>query len=273
MEFNRQQSLLSSVYDVTCKSQVEKEISINESKENNSFSENSIIQDITEGKKKKTKKLDPVGKEDEDVNNDGAVDKQDEYLLNRRAAIAQAKKSGVATASTAKPRNPKKLLNDERKIEILNILLKEEFDDEQLAHIHDHIEKSGGTPATPESIEELGLTHQRSDNEDSSSYEIHDEDGIGVEINRIDDFNNPKGQPVFSLYPLGHHERTHGNNVKPLGELSEKLGTDMRSKHAKGGMDLGDFVDTHNVPEWKAKPTSYQRSRQYASERRSRKGN
>lgn len=35
-------------------------------------------------------KLDPVGKEDEDVNNDGKTDETDEYLLNRRKAVGQA---------------------------------------------------------------------------------------------------------------------------------------------------------------------------------------
>ena len=33
-------------------------------------------------------KLDPVGKEDDDINNDGKVDKTDDYLANRRKAIA-----------------------------------------------------------------------------------------------------------------------------------------------------------------------------------------
>ena len=33
--------------------------------------------------------LDPVGKEDSDVNNDGKVDKTDKYLANRRKAIAK----------------------------------------------------------------------------------------------------------------------------------------------------------------------------------------
>ena len=37
-------------------------------------------------------KLDPVGKEDEDINNDGKVDKTDKYLLNRRKAISKATK-------------------------------------------------------------------------------------------------------------------------------------------------------------------------------------
>jgi hypothetical protein len=34
--------------------------------------------------------VDPVGQEDKDVNNDGVVNKQDEYLLKRRAAISAA---------------------------------------------------------------------------------------------------------------------------------------------------------------------------------------
>ena len=35
-------------------------------------------------------KLDPVGKEDADINNDGKVDKTDDYLKNRRKAISKA---------------------------------------------------------------------------------------------------------------------------------------------------------------------------------------
>ena len=41
-------------------------------------------------------KLDPVGHEDSDVNNDGKVDKNDKYLLNRRASIAKAIKDKMA---------------------------------------------------------------------------------------------------------------------------------------------------------------------------------
>jgi len=35
-------------------------------------------------------KLDPVGKEDDDVNNDGKVDKTDDYLKNKRKAVSKA---------------------------------------------------------------------------------------------------------------------------------------------------------------------------------------
>lgn len=40
-----------------------------------------------------TEELDPVGKEDKDVNNDTKVDKTDEYIVKRRAAITNAIKS------------------------------------------------------------------------------------------------------------------------------------------------------------------------------------
>lgn len=41
-------------------------------------------------KKQVEEGLDPVGKEDKDVNNDGKVDGTDKYLLNRRKAIGKA---------------------------------------------------------------------------------------------------------------------------------------------------------------------------------------
>ena len=41
---------------------------------------------------KEKKKLDPVGKEDADVDNDGKVDDTDSYLMKRRKAIAKAMK-------------------------------------------------------------------------------------------------------------------------------------------------------------------------------------
>jgi hypothetical protein len=37
----------------------------------------------------KAEGLDPVGKEDDDINNDGKVDKTDKYLANRRKKISQ----------------------------------------------------------------------------------------------------------------------------------------------------------------------------------------
>ena len=45
----------------------------------------------------KAKKLDPVGKEDGDINNDGKKDKTDSYLANRRKVISNKLKEGKAT--------------------------------------------------------------------------------------------------------------------------------------------------------------------------------
>jgi len=57
------------------------------------------VSPLEEGKKKKKgKKLDPVGKEDADVDNDGDVDDSDSYLKKRREAIGKAmKKEEVET--------------------------------------------------------------------------------------------------------------------------------------------------------------------------------
>ena len=44
----------------------------------------SPVEELQEKKKKKGKKLDPVGKEDEDIDNDGDVDDSDSYLRKRR---------------------------------------------------------------------------------------------------------------------------------------------------------------------------------------------
>jgi len=46
--------------------------------------------DTYDNSDKKGGKLDPVGKEDSDVNNDGKIDKSDKYLLNRRKAIGKS---------------------------------------------------------------------------------------------------------------------------------------------------------------------------------------
>lgn len=53
--------------------------------------------------KKGKKKLDPVGKEDKDINNDGKEDSTDDYLLNRRKAVGDAikKKKSVVKEETS----------------------------------------------------------------------------------------------------------------------------------------------------------------------------
>ena len=63
------------------------------------------------------KKLDPVGKEDKDIDNDGDHDKSDKYLLKRRAAIGKSirtrAESFLADATiTTEPKNKKKVTGE-----------------------------------------------------------------------------------------------------------------------------------------------------------------
>ncbi len=46
--------------------------------------------ELADLKEQSKKKLDPVGKEDKDIDNDGDHDKSDKYLLNRRKTVAKA---------------------------------------------------------------------------------------------------------------------------------------------------------------------------------------
>ena len=52
---------------------------------------------------KKQEKLDPVGKEDDDVDNDGDVDSSDKYLAKRRKAIGKAMKNELTKAQEKLP--------------------------------------------------------------------------------------------------------------------------------------------------------------------------
>lgn len=75
--------------------------------------------DVDESKKKGKKKLDPVGKEDDDVDNDGDVDSSDSYLKNRRKAIGKAMKEEaeqideIYKVKLTKTTHPKDVTDDE----------------------------------------------------------------------------------------------------------------------------------------------------------------
>jgi hypothetical protein len=55
--------------------------------------EETSMRSLNEGKTKAAKKLDAVGQEDADINNDGKVDKTDAYLHNRRKAVGKSMKA------------------------------------------------------------------------------------------------------------------------------------------------------------------------------------
>ena len=49
-----------------------------------------FVKDPNQRRKMKVESMDPVGKEDGDINNDGKKDGTDKYLANRRKAIGKA---------------------------------------------------------------------------------------------------------------------------------------------------------------------------------------
>ena len=61
------------------------------------------------------KKLDPVGKEDADINNDGKVDSSDGYLKNRRKAVAKAMGKKEEVKEGAGASSPEKMQKDVKK--------------------------------------------------------------------------------------------------------------------------------------------------------------
>ena len=74
-------------------------------------------------KVKSGKGLDPVGKEDGDVNNDGKKDKTDSYLMNRRKAIGKAmtKEEFIGEVADSKPEEKEKkidVMKGKNKIEV-----------------------------------------------------------------------------------------------------------------------------------------------------------
>ena len=78
-------------------SQIETNESFSGLPKNQTYSKNKLFLDILNAAISERadvevdEKLDPVGKEDDDVNNDGKKDSSDEYLKKRRAAIAKSK--------------------------------------------------------------------------------------------------------------------------------------------------------------------------------------
>ena len=58
--------------------------------------------------KKMKEAMDPVGKEDDDVNNDGKKDKTDDYLKNRRAAVSKAVGGKKTDESKMMPKGKKR---------------------------------------------------------------------------------------------------------------------------------------------------------------------
>ena len=72
--------------------------------------------------KKKNERLDPVGKEDGDIDNDGDKDETDKYLANRRKAIAKAIADKEKTDTEKDARKARGMIKEATDLETVEIL-------------------------------------------------------------------------------------------------------------------------------------------------------
>ena len=206
-----------------------------------------------------SEKLDPVGKEDKDIDNDGDHDKTDKYLLNRRkavgAAIARKKKlkEEAATAVASTDEDEKEIT--EKKVKnkvVINPEMKESA--EQISEMPYQVmgspdgkkEKKIGKPVKSKKYadaraSELADTHKKTGGKYRSQY---------VEATYPSDFR--KGSPVATKKygrPKQHDQPTdrYGRR-KTVDEAAEDRARDRRME--RGG--VGGNVDYSRPPAKKA---------------------
>jgi hypothetical protein len=151
---------------------------------------------LFEGTKKK--KLDPVGKEDGDVDNDGDKDSSDKYLMKRRDAIKDA-----IEGRGKKGKGKKKLLNP-----VKEDMERHPFDAESgpgefdVAAVHDHIEDHGGIPFTKQNIEKHDIHFMDDKFYDRQETSIHAGSGpLEKTAAEVHAFRTPSGQEIHGMFP------------------------------------------------------------------------
>lgn len=108
--------------------------------------------EVSEACATKKEELDPVGKEDDDVDNDGDTDSSDKYLAKRRAAIGKAIKSDVKESVDLEEANAAKIIADLKAGDSIDVIVQKHLNkkttkDEILKVIRDYNwknRKSGG---------------------------------------------------------------------------------------------------------------------------------
>ena len=140
------------------------------------------------------KKLDPVGKEDKDVDNDGDEDSSDEYLLKRRDAVKKA--------ISKRGKNKNKLLND-----VKEQMERHPFDAESgpgefdVASVHDHIEDHGGIPLTPENVKKHDIHFTDDKFYDRQETFVNAGKGpLSKTATNMHVFNTPSGEKVHGMF-------------------------------------------------------------------------
>jgi hypothetical protein len=213
----------------------------------------------------KAKKLDPVGKEDDDVDNDGDVDKSDKYLKNRRKAISKAvkeeveqvdevskttlgsyvKKVAALPPEKVKPSREKGIETASKKLHKEDV----EFSEDEVARIaeiaksfqtevDEAVKKSAPSATTATSSPIRGANQDQSGYGTKSStadYTISDEKKLRKEEVELDE---GRGRPRKNPLPAGQETQgddTHKHPLQQLEKISHAIeGNEPHFEHKDG---------------------------------------
>jgi hypothetical protein len=181
------------------------------------------------------KKLDPVGEEDGDVDNDGDKDSSDEYLMKRRDAIKDAIKG-----RGKKAKGKKKLLNP-----VKEQMERHPFDAESgpgefdVAAVHDHIEDHGGIPLTPENIKKHDIHFMDDKFYDRQETFVNAGKGpLKGTAPNMHVFDTPTGEQVHAMFP----------QPREIGGSAYEQHPHFPGKRVYTS-GIGDVIANHDIPE------------------------
>ena len=165
------------------------------------FSEKDNIANIYEKTVNAKIELDPVGKEDSDIDNDGDSDQSDEYLAKRRKAIKKAiSKNGKDTKESSNP--PIKISNEKDTVKILKPTNEEESLDEgsdyqlyhktfsgAMAHAYQIAKKKGYTVDTDDIDKKVAMGPSKPSNGKTNRYILGTDKkkNLHVQVANLDD--------------------------------------------------------------------------------------
>ena len=182
--------------------------------------------------KKEEPKLDAVGKEDGDVDNDGDEDKSDEYLKKRRAAISKSVKSEEVTWEDAMYVLHSDELNIEESVGAFDWDKIKDLDQDQWYSLIGELD-TDETDVFAEELQKLALSIDTEETEITSEEELEVEEDVATE-GHINEPNSPgvkKGPTIKATIKPG----------VPVGNQSVK--NSFKNPNKKYGKDMQETTD------------------------------
>tara|TARA_R100001377_G_scaffold84200_2_gene67215 strand:- start:19 stop:612 length:594 start_codon:yes stop_codon:yes gene_type:complete len=159
----------------------------------------------------KEAKLDPVGQEDDDIDNDGDVDKTDTYLTKRRKTVTKAVK------------------NEEEELEEANAT--------------GNLDGGEGPPKTPYAFhddEKAGKEKQKKNAQVATEYEIVNDSIYKKMMNSLDEISYREYKQDPTSTPQQKVNRGISQVNKMLGEIEKIVNNNLRLK-TEAGVQSGHF--------------------------------